>query len=496
LKDIRGDDLNNNKEKIVLIRNSILLNFASIVEKTLAFIIIVLLARYLGKADFGRYVFAFSFVSLFLVFFEFGFNTLLIREIAKDRSFSIDYFSNAITIQLILSLIGSGIIVLSINLLGYPSTVIQAVYLVMLLVIFNSLSSSFRATFIAFERIEIDAILTILTKGIILIGIVLCIYYNANLLLIIFVSLIASIINLLLSAFLVSKKFFRFTIKINKDRINGIIKEAFPFALLTVFVMIYFQIDTVMLSKMKGDIAVGLYNASYKIVFVLMFLSTSIAMAVFPTISRLYISRKGMTEELYSRAFKYLFILAIFSSIVISILAERVIDIIYGKDFYDAAPILRIIIWVLPFMFLSNFMGRILGAIGHQGVVAWIAGVSAIINVVLNLILIPVYSYFGAAIATIITEAIVFSLQHYYMHRYKFMVPLFRFFMQMSLPGILIGIILFYIKDVNIVLALFFATVIFSITAYYMRLFSEADIYLFKDILLRRIGFSKGASPN
>ncbi len=101
---------------------------------------------------------------------------------------------------------------------------------------------------------------------------------------------------------------------------------------------------------------------------------------------------------------KYSLILSLPFALGGTFLAEKVIFFIYGTQYSASVLALRIVIWVLPVLFVTNLLGNCLGAIYRQKEVLYVALANALVNVILNLILIPRYSLYGSAVATLVTE--------------------------------------------------------------------------------------------
>jgi len=137
-------------------RNSIFLVSSQIIEKVLYFFKVILLARFLGKADYGRLIYALSFANLFTFFWDFGLGRLITRDVAEDKSMASKVFSPKFKFKILSCL--AGILVLSFYLLLFEGKTLEA-FLILILGIstaFNYLSNSFRLVFIAFEKAEYE----------------------------------------------------------------------------------------------------------------------------------------------------------------------------------------------------------------------------------------------------------------------------------------------------------------------------------------------------
>ncbi|MCK5387080.1 MAG: flippase, partial [Gammaproteobacteria bacterium] len=261
---------------------------ADAVSKGLLFLLIILIARNLGDVTFGKYSFTFAFTSLFVVFADFGLSTLTIREIARNREYAGKYLGNISLIKLLLSIITGIFIVISINLLDYPSDTILAVYFAGAYVIVNSFNQFLRAFFRAFEKMEYEAVTRITERILLFIAVASMLHFGYGLVPIISVFFIVSVFNFFVTIVLVLKRFVKPSYEIDLKFCRGIIKEAIPFSLAIAFSAIYFRIDTVMLSLMQSDNVVGWYSAAYQILEGGTMLSVSFVSAIFPFFSKMH----------------------------------------------------------------------------------------------------------------------------------------------------------------------------------------------------------------
>jgi O-antigen/teichoic acid export membrane protein len=234
---------------------------------------------------------------------------------------------------------------------------------------------------------------------------------------IVYAFLITSIGTFLLSLLIIFKRFIKPNYELDLNYIRNIAKDSFPFALTVIFVIIYFKIDTVMLSIMKGDEVVGWYNASYNIIDGLTpLIAGSVAGATLPLMSKYYTlkNKKEELKNMYIQSFQVVFILGLFISTITTIFADKIIELFYGSGYSNSAASLQILIWAFFIMCVSTISSSFLNATNKQRIVVIGTGIGALFNVILNLLLIPKYSFIGAAFATVITEFFGFIIYFYY----------------------------------------------------------------------------------
>jgi PST family polysaccharide transporter len=191
-----------------------------------------------------------------------------------------------------------------------------------------------------------------------------------------------------------------------------LLKESWPLMLSGLSIMIYMRIDQIMLGEMVGDSAVGLYSAATRISEVWYFIPMAIASSVAPSI----FAAKEVSEELYYQRIKKLVRVLMLISIVVAVpmsfMSETIVTLLFGNSYTAAGSVLAIHIWASLFVFMGVATSPwfIAEGLTHLSLRRTLAG--AIINVLLNIVLIPVYKENGAAFATVISQSISAFFSH------------------------------------------------------------------------------------
>lgn len=397
-----------------IIKNTGILGFTNLLDKAFLFFITIFTARILGTVDFGKFSLAIAFSMIAFRVTEFGLNTILKREVARNKKITEKYLSNAFTIRIFSSFLTILSVILLVFLIGYPQSTSLAVILYSLSAAFVSLSKLFISIFQANEKMEFQAI-TFLIPNTIRIGLVLFFLFSGyGLIEVISSFLIASIIQFFLSYSITTKKFSKIKISINKKFWKKLIKTSYPLAFAGIFAMIYFRIDTLMLSLLKGEEAVGIYNAAYNILMGLTIIPSSFLPAVFPNLSRFYKESKTKLKKGFKKSLLLMAISGLSIAIIGTFFAKNIISIIYGTSYLESVLPLQILFFALLFLFMNNTTGIMINSIDKQKVNMFIGLSSVIFNITLNYFLIIKFSFVGASVATLLTEFFVFLSKFYY----------------------------------------------------------------------------------
>jgi len=466
---------------------NILVLFASqIVSMGIGFFYLIFSARYLGPELFGLLTFALAFTGIFGLLLDLGLNNLAIREVARDKSRANEYLSNITFIKLIMGVITFGLTAVVAYSLGYSGETLAVVYLLTLSTIFVAFTASFYAIFQSFERMEYLSIGAILSGLLLLTGAVILIARSAGVVAFAAIYLVCNALVLGYSFFITKRKFHLFKVEVDLDFWGPTIRQALPFGLSGFFTTIYFWIDSLMLSLIQGNQAVGWYNAGYRLVFSLLFIPTVFSAAVFPAMSRFHISSRDSLHMMWKKFIRFMLILGIPIAVGTTLLAGRVVPLIFGEGYAPSVAVVQLLIWSLVFIFVNAAFVRLFESTNKQIIVTKITGLMVIVNVAINLVLIPKFSYVGASIAILITESIALVLLFFLAERELYVLKkteLASVVLKIIGASVLMGLFVAYFHTLNLFLVIVLASLLYFGTLYVVKGIEKEDIMLIKSIL-------------
>jgi O-antigen/teichoic acid export membrane protein len=454
-------------------KNIVALAAAEIVSKALQFVLLVYAARMLGSISFGKFSFALAFSMIAVIFADFGINALLIREIARKKSAAGKYFVNGALAKAAFSTLTFIAAAVLLNLMGYPAITRKVTYIILLFALMSSFTDLLYSVFRAFERMEFDAMLKI-ARMIILTALGLWVLFNGyGVVAFSLMFLLAEIIVFLIALRIGLARFVKPTAP-EAEFARKIAKKAFPFGLAVVFGSIYFYIDSVMLSAMKGDLEVGIYSVAYNIVIALLFIPTIYTNAIYPALSRYYRTSKEKLIFIYRKSFKYLYIIGLPLSAALFLLADKIIALFYTAEYHASTIALKIIGWFVFIKFLNFLTGIVLYSIDRQKQRMVSQGLTAAFNVVLNLLLIPPLGFIGAAIATFATEIFLFALYYGFVSRNLYALNFFPLLPKPIIATLIMAACLNYIK-LNLVILVPSAVLLYAAALLALGAFDKED---------------------
>lgn len=466
-------------------KNTGVLFIAQLVTYIFGFFITMYTARYLGTAGFGIISLALSITAITGIIADLGLGTLMVRELARDKSQTSKYFSNTLIMKVLLSFITIGITILIVYIFKYPeptSTVIYIITFSMLLNIFNGIIN---AIFQAYESMEYISVGTILNSVLMLGGTLIGIHYQLDIIFFATLYVIANLLTLISTILIYVWKFTLPKIDLDLSFWKPTLKEALPFGIAGVFVIIYYQIDSVMLSVMSGNEAVGLYNAAYRLIFLFLALYNVYIIAIFPVMSSFYKTSKESLKFAFERSFKYLLIISIPLTIGTVLIADKVILLVFGPKYLPSVLALQILIWTIIFMFLNGLAGNLLGSVNRQPVVTKITGFGAGLNILMNLILIPKYGFVGASAATVITELFLFPLLLYVMiiTKHTTIKPLIKDLHKIIVSTGIMAVVVLLFNSLNLFLIIIIAILVYFGAIYLTKVLDETDLEILESII-------------
>ena len=463
-------------------KNALYLGTAEVISRILQFMVMLYAARLLSQQSFGKFSFAVSLSFIAVILADLGINTLIVREIARNKSLASKYFVNAFSIKILLSIIAFLVVAFVLNALSYPPDTREIVYVIWLFTILSTFTELFYSIFRAFEVMFYDALLKILRMVILAITSIYVLFKGYGVVVFGYTFILAEIIVVLMAFLIAFTKFIKIKMEVDWPFIKILLKSALPFGMAFIFGSIYFFIGSIILSKIKGDAEVAIFSAAYNIILALLFIPTVYTNAIYPVLSRYYHQSKPELRLLYERSFKYLYIIGIPVSIGIFMLSKDILNFLYGAKYAAAAIALQIISLYLFLKFINFLMGTVLSSIDQQNKRMLGQGVTAVLNVMLNLLLIPSIGFAGAALATLITEIFLFVIYYMFVSRSWYY---YNFISMMVKPLIAVIFMSLFIHFTNLgLMATILASgVIYFAAIFILRILDNEDYRIINKIL-------------
>lgn len=207
-------------------------------------------------------------------------------------------------------------------------------------------------------------------------------------------------------------------VRFDLGALSDVFKGGTPIALRRAMANLSFQVDMLLLGAMRAASEVGWYGSVYKLMDGVIMLPTAVTGSLAPTLSASFIQgRRDVVTRLYQRGAKYLLVAGLFLGAAFAVLADPIVAVLYGQDYAPSAAALRLLAPAVVFIFLRRQATEVLDNVDLRSHTASMFAVGLVLNVGLNLWLIPRYGYLGAAMSTVATEAVLMGTMVWVLHR-------------------------------------------------------------------------------
>jgi O-antigen/teichoic acid export membrane protein len=396
-----------------IFKNTAWLGIGEVVSRLFLLFLFIYAARILGPQGFGIFNFALAIVSFFVIFSNLGISDITTRELAKDSE-KIKHYPGILLLRILLS-IGAFIIIFIVSFfLTQDEYIRKIIWILGIYVLTHNFLIVVYSFFRARRQMKYEALIRISEAFLAAVLGFLILSQSPSAMSLSYAFLSASLFVALFSIFFFSAIIRPVWISWDFNLWKNFLKVSWPIGIAYAFGMVYIRIDSVMMGFLGQITEVGWYSAAYKIAGALIVPSSLIGASFFPVLSKLFNESKEKFQETFKFYIKLMIILAIAVAIIGLIFSSYIINLFYGQMFSPAVLALQILIIMSALNYIYGPFYLILIAANKQKKVFQISFIGALINIVLNIILIPYYSLYGAAIATSITYIVLVVLAIYH----------------------------------------------------------------------------------
>lgn len=361
--------------------------------------------RYLGPAEFGQLTVAIVLVSVFGFFTDAGLYTVTAREIAKRPDEERHILSNAFTMGLVASF-AAALLALAVTVVAYGAPGDRLVRLGVVILAVQMLASAFGGTasayLVAHQRAAPTA-LAATASGFVFIAVLLVtVQLDLGFAGLAACFAVSGLISLLLPA--IALRGVRLRLARDTRLWRQMLSWAVPQAGVLVLGVIYFRLDTFLLSFLSSDAEVGRYGVAYRVLEGLAVVPIYLMSTLFPEIAR-QSPHSVRLNQVVQGAFSSAALAAVPLVIIFVVFAEEVVGVAGGPAYIDAAPVLRYLALAVALLFLNTVFFQSLVALNRQGNLFVLLLAVLVGNIVLNVVLIPPLGAVGAAISLVVSEA-------------------------------------------------------------------------------------------
>lgn len=414
--------------KIKIAYNTLSQIIGKIISAGTTFLITAIVAKNFGTYGYGEFTKIITYIPLFYLIADFGINAIFLRE-EKEEGIKRELdFSYLLGLRLVWSLI---LIFLAISILpflpynpttnqGFPPLVKLGIIIGSLMILTQALYTSLNAIFQKFLRYDLSNLAlslgNIIGLGVIFLITIKTITRRVRLSGILLVMIAYDICYLLifLTAFFLAKKLVKnLSFKFNLSIFKRLFLQSLPLGITLIFNLVYFRIDTFILTIYRSTTEVGLYGLAYRFFETILVIPAFYMNSIYPIMLEKQKGGKEILKKFIILNSKFLFFTSLFCSLFLVLSSKFLINLVTSPEFLGAVLPLQILSISFPLFFLSSLFMWLLITLKKQNLLAIFYGFSMVLNIVLNLILIPKHGMLAAAITTGITELFVVLLTGY-----------------------------------------------------------------------------------
>lgn len=461
-------------------RNVLALGLSRVVSGLILFLVYVRLAAYLSPEGFGKFSLVFAYYTIFLLLADFGITRFVIKKISEDRSQAPSYLAHFLGIQLISSAVIFLFFLVIPRLLHYDDLVFRAMLLSGAGLVLNSLALPFSAIIQSWQKLHVMAVINFIETVARAAWFGYAIFTGRSLLFVFWSFVAIGVLDLAMYASAASR-YVRFKFQTDRALLMHLLWSGLPFAAVAGLEILASKADVVIQKLFLPYTAVGLYASAYRFLDILTFIPAVVALSLFPHFAQTADQPPEAHGGIINSFNRYLVSAALAIGVAFSFLSRHIIILMYGDEFIDATGPLQILIWGSVFTFIYAVPGVLVVARKVRQAMT-ILGVSTLLNILGNFLLIPRFGITASAWLTVLSYFVI-AVAYFVLAR-----RIIRFSFWPLIPGpvaaaaVMAGV-LWLLRDLGLA-----APLILSIAAYIavllvFRYFNRQDWLFLKSVL-------------
>ncbi|MBI2334907.1 flippase [Candidatus Daviesbacteria bacterium] len=390
--------------------------------RVIGFFYTIFLARTLGVEDFGIYAVALAYYSLFAGLADFGFSRFLIRELARGAVRPAQVFSHVAILRLTITSLLFAVFSIILYILDPDKLRVHISLLAVLTVLPASITQTLDGILIAKQKIKISAVslvsLNLFTAGAGLFLIMSGFGVNGA----VAALILGQLIYLITLLFFLRKQRISLLSVVKGVHLKQVLTGSLPYGLLAILGLIYFRIDTLMLSYMRGNFETGIYGAAYKFLEAIIFIPGAFSVVLFPTLAKLHDGNIEEMKKIYFKSMKLMVVSGIMLLIAYFFILPEVIRF-FLPQYLEATDAIKILSFSIPFIFMATPGVQVmLSSNKYLKEVIYFSSLTVVFNIVFNLIFIPKFGFRAAAWITVVSDIMSFMLFYLLINRKIFAI--------------------------------------------------------------------------
>jgi O-antigen/teichoic acid export membrane protein len=475
----------------IIFQNTIATVLGGAIMKVLNVLFMIFVARQLSDSGLGNYATIVAFVGLFSPLFELGMSQYVQRTIAQQPDRSAKLLWNLAALRMILALVACLMLSAAALLRGFPADMVFGTQLYAVTFLFAAIQVPLETLLSANERFDLVTIQQIV--GTLISMAVSCILLLAGIgfLSLIYAGFVALPIQIGMMALMIRQQQYPIRpVRVSPGDWPAFIRASLPFGVISLALMFNFNADTVILGYYFASDEVGAYNAAYRLVFSLVGVAGAFLAVITPSLARVHIEDAEHVRRWTRSSVAAMALIGLPLTVGVSLLAGPVVELLYGEALTASVPMLAWIVWDVPLILFTALCGNVTSAVGLERGAARINVIGAVLNVALNLALIPLLGGVGAAIVTLMTDGVSVVLFYWLLHDQFQLQTLWANIAKIVIAAAVMGGGVWLLLQIAAPLAVCIAAgiALYAMIVVFFRLIDPVALYAASMRLLRRTG--------
>lgn len=387
--------------------NTVTRALGEIVGKFASLAVFILLAREVGVSDFGTFVFAFSWVQVATMPIALGAERYILHEVARDRKAMHELLYNGIALKLVRAVPVTALSFILLELLGYGGSAREAVYILTVGQLIEALSRTMFAVLNGIERGTIVAVTIVIQRvGAAALGLA-ALAMGGGVIAVSATFTVGTAIGFVVGLVLVRRAIGLPKPRFAREVRTQVARGSRGYGVQDILGVLLAKLDVVFLSLIATSTAVGLYGAAYRLLESTFFIATAVLGAFAAMYTYLGHHTEPSVQTVFERSVKLLVALLLPCAVGFGLLAEPAVTLLFGDEMSEAAEPLRLLAPAIVFLGIVTVGSSLLIARDRLPFLIKVGIAGVVINVGLNLALIPPYDDAGAAAAMLATSVIL-----------------------------------------------------------------------------------------
>jgi O-antigen/teichoic acid export membrane protein len=387
-------------------KNTFVRALGEIVGKLATFVLFAAIARELGEPSVGIYVFAFACLQIAMAPVDFGLDRYLLREVARERASAHRLFFDVLALKLTVAIPALSVCFVAVTVLDYSADARHAVFALSGGMVLDSVARVFWGLFMAHERGELVAAAVVVQRVVAAALGLVALAAGYGVVAVAGTYTVGSLFSVAVAGALLFRTIGRPRFLISPRGWRRVARASLPFGAQDVFSYVLFRADAVLLSLMASEAALGRYGAAYRLFESTTFLSYSVSFAFQPMYSYLNRESNPTIGAVFQRSIKFSLFILLPIAITFGVFSESLMVLFFGAEFADAADALRLLAAVVVLDAVATLGAALILSHGNDRTIVGIVAGILVVNIVLNVALIPVYAERGAAAAWLASELV------------------------------------------------------------------------------------------